>query len=56
MKSSHALIIKLVQIGFKWIKLAFSVGELFVVICGNLWLIFYYELLECFLFNLVESV
>ena len=28
------------QIGFKWIKLAFSVGELFVVICGNLWLIF----------------
>ena len=29
------------QIGFEWIKLVFSVGGLFVVICGNLWLIFF---------------
>ena len=27
-------------IGFEWIKLVFFVGELFVVICDNLWLIF----------------
>ena len=45
MKSTHALIVKLL-IGFEWIKLVFSVGGLFVVICGNLWLNFNHELLE----------
>ena len=42
--------------GFEWIKLVLSGGGLLVVICGNLWLNFNHELLECFLFNLVESV